>query len=392
MKIIVYIFFLLPWCVSAQNSISGSVIDQETNLPIESATVYVNGSTKGTTTNSLGLFMLEGITFPCQLIVSHVSYSVISLYISAPMQSLNIQMIPRLVAISEVKVADKNARELNLRLFNKLFIGNDYWGRNARILNDSVLYFTSRYQVDTLWSEDSIRTNVNFFGSEDFEWAEDSSYHIHRQKLEFEVKAKEPLQVRLPMFGYDLRIDLSEFKVSYQLQEKYSVSNYLGFFHYIPFENSSRRNRRVFGRNKRIAYYNSRQHFCKSLITNRLPENGYELLLLEEGHDSIKRSISKVNIDTCLIKVDSQTTQIVGLNNKTFIINYYENVMEKPMNLTKWDGYEAYRSKLVFLSDTVVILSSGITPNNQLMFGDFMSKKKVGASLPEEYYLSVGRQ
>lgn len=47
--------------------IEGQVNDQESGNPIPYVTVYINGTSRGTSTNQMGQFTLEEISLPCEL-------------------------------------------------------------------------------------------------------------------------------------------------------------------------------------------------------------------------------------------------------------------------------------------------------------------------------------
>lgn len=47
--------------------IEGQISDQGSGNPIPFATVYINGTTRGTTTDQMGQFFLKEISLPCEL-------------------------------------------------------------------------------------------------------------------------------------------------------------------------------------------------------------------------------------------------------------------------------------------------------------------------------------
>jgi hypothetical protein len=123
-----------------QTKITGTLWDAQSNSPVEYATIYINGTTNGTISDSTGNFKLENVKLPCQMVVSHISYitQLVSLNSSIP-QSMNLLLTPREIVVDEVKVSDKNLREKNLLTFKKYFLENDVWGRNAEIKNEDAL-------------------------------------------------------------------------------------------------------------------------------------------------------------------------------------------------------------------------------------------------------------
>ena len=60
--------------VWGQNTVCGVVLDSLTNEPLPSATVYVNGTIQGTSTDLDGRFELKGVTFPATVVFSFVGY------------------------------------------------------------------------------------------------------------------------------------------------------------------------------------------------------------------------------------------------------------------------------------------------------------------------------
>src|SRR5690606_20944356 len=76
-----FILLFLTAFTSFSQSIKGVVLDGETNEPIESASVYFDNTTIGTSTNDKGEFSLpykEGIK--SALIISYLGYQKVMLY------------------------------------------------------------------------------------------------------------------------------------------------------------------------------------------------------------------------------------------------------------------------------------------------------------------------
>lgn len=74
-----FIVLLLCWVnwSEAQNIVSGRVVDSLTNEPVAFATVYLDGTTVGTTTDDDGRFSLDVNPryLPATIIVSHLNYA-----------------------------------------------------------------------------------------------------------------------------------------------------------------------------------------------------------------------------------------------------------------------------------------------------------------------------
>ena len=68
---LVSVYSAIAW---GQNVICGTVVDGLTQEPLPSATVYINGTTHGTSTDADGRFELKDVTFPATIIFSFVGY------------------------------------------------------------------------------------------------------------------------------------------------------------------------------------------------------------------------------------------------------------------------------------------------------------------------------
>ncbi len=70
----IFILFLIPLSIFAQNNVSGTVTDTNTNMPIPGVNVILKGSTNGTTTDFDGNYTVSDIKNGDVLIFSYVGY------------------------------------------------------------------------------------------------------------------------------------------------------------------------------------------------------------------------------------------------------------------------------------------------------------------------------
>ena len=174
-----WLYFLFPLEVISQIYVAGTVTEAGSNNPVIYATIYINGTTIGTITNPEGRFSLDNVNPPCEIVISHISYDTEIIELKQNVDTvLQIKLNPRDVELAVIEVKDKDLREENLNHFKKRFLGTDYWGKNAFILNDSVLVFSREKIIDH---------EVHFFESE-FLPADSSS-------ILFNVNAKAPLLI-----------------------------------------------------------------------------------------------------------------------------------------------------------------------------------------------------
>ncbi|MFB6342097.1 carboxypeptidase-like regulatory domain-containing protein [Saccharicrinis sp. FJH62] len=369
---LVLIFFFALFTKSYSVEITGNIKDTDTGKPVEYAAVYINGTTIGTISNTEGYFSLNYEFDNCQLVVNHLSYNLVVVNI-APGHSSNliINLEPKNIEISQINVQSENLRSKNLTYFKKVFLGNNFWGENAEILNDSVLVFRSEY-----FGDDAPRKEL-----------------INKIKY-FEVKAMAPLQIDLPRLGYLLQYDMVRFVEAYDPQYGMTIINNLGYIYFKSYDHVSRLKEMRFRRNRYKVYYHSIMHFVRSLYDNKLAENGYDVFTYSKN-DSVE-TITQFSLDTCdCISYKNDEASITGMKGRKILIHYYTNNF-KPTNLSKYNDDASWRiltglkpasySLLYVGKDTCVIRKDGTLPGGgELIFNGDIAKKRYGAILPSDF-------
>ena len=368
MKIIWLILFLFPLNLVAQVTISGTVTDANSNQPVPYTTIYINGTTNGTITNIDGEFHLEDVVPPCEIVFSHISYSPEAIVLQeAADKVFHIQLKPRDVKLGAVEVKDKNRRRENLRHFKERFLGTDYWGEHAYFENDSVLIF---HREKVTESEGYEHESGRLSGDSSSYW--------------FVVNTKGPLIVQKPLLGYKVHVNLIHYTELHTGSKEEYEFHTLGYFYFQPDENASGRKTNRFRKKRLEAYYNSDRHFCRSLFQNRLKENGYYFFKWWTNPETLQRIDKEFPIGNYINRNENEA-KIIGLKNKGFNIGYYQ-IFNAPMNLKerRREG-RPEMSNIYFLKDTCTIRADGSRPDNSIMFGPEIGKKRVGAMLPNDF-------
>ena len=372
---------LLPACLFGQSTVRGVVIDSLTQEPLPLATVYVNGTTQGTTTDNDGRFELKDIMFPATVVFSFVGYQTQALDLTRNPGELRIRLKTNDV-LPEVVVSGKEnkVKREDLEYFRKMFLGNDRWGKRATIENENVIMVDNSYYAWTHTKEVEIEK-------------EHVEYHLRSGndlKRVFNAWASEPLIIDLPLLGYELYVNLVKFTV---VEDKsYIQSDMLGYFYYKPYEKVNKRMTEKIKENRRRAYWGSSQHFLRSFADDRLAENGYLLSMpdnVEKGRKIISTYLP-VDIKKYSSGAGDDKVQIYGIKDKKFRIRYYHRSDGSPMNFReKGKGIRHYlESWMTFLEDTCTFLKDGIVTDNNIQFTGDLSKKRVAACLPDDYYPS----
>ncbi|MFB6343897.1 carboxypeptidase-like regulatory domain-containing protein [Saccharicrinis sp. FJH62] len=367
---------------------NGTVLDAVTQRPVPFATVYISGTTYGTTTGLDGTFTLNNIPFSSTLIVSHASYEPKALEIEGKIPSdLVILLREKKIDLSEVKVQAENQRDKNLAMFKSYFLGSDRWGSMVTLYNDSTLLFYNVYDTVKVRLTDSVRNEIDMGRMlNTSEISEDSAFLKIPELSSFKAVAGTPLLLDMPLLGYKLQVDLVDFDLD--LSSPGKKCSFLGYYFFQPYDSLRKSKVRKYRRNRRSVYYNSGLHFLRSLYERTLDENGYEIEILVYDKESGIGVKTPFEPDTCTTYISGNRMRITGLKNRKLTINYYSKINGSPVDLTKKSKNGiCQRSTLYFLRDTCFINREGTVSNNDVMFGGAIATKKVGSFLPENYEL-----
>ncbi len=140
-------FILISIGVSAQ-VIKGKVIDATTGNPIPNASIYLNGLSKGTTSNTQGEFALYTNVTKIPLIVSSLGYQpdTIGNYNG---KTLTVKLSRRAQVLREVMVGHiVTTREKQMKIFLTQFIGSR--NKDCIIINPDDINFTYHQKNKTL--------------------------------------------------------------------------------------------------------------------------------------------------------------------------------------------------------------------------------------------------
>ena len=293
--------------------------------------------------------------------------------------TIQFRLVPEPYIMDEFTVTDKSNREAYLKLFKTWFLGNNKWGRKAEILNDSVLVF--------------VKNNAKF-----------TTY------------ATAPIQVHLPLLGYDVLVDMNYLTLEesplFLSMHCFLSASY--FFKELPFE--SERQKRKIDKKRALAYYCSPEHFLRSLYNQQLRENGYQVFythIKSEPRHKDQLSVSKQNSDDSfeINKIDpgsddyTPTTDQIKISYLTdkngikygVLKGYkgdgleilYRHKRGFPVNLNYANSNVYYKSSLYFNDDVCMFRKNGTMFDTSMLFTGVISSKKIGAILPNGFFLTL---
>lgn len=248
---------------SAQTTISGTLFD-ETNTPLEGASVYFNNTTVGTITDEKGAFQLKIKEGNYTLVASFLGYEVqqIPIVISSEPKLLNIQMKEANNVLDEVDVSKTvydDEWRYNLARFKRAFLGRTKLASDCKILNEKDLRFEYDFKTNTL----------NAF-------------------------ARKPLEIKHTGLGYLISYDLVDFTMT---------KNQFFYSGYARYQNLRTSVRKKWKRNRLEAYHGSKMHFFRSLINKKIQEEGFVVNQFKRVLNPERPSEEKINQARQLVRL-----------------------------------------------------------------------------------------
>ncbi|MCC8426749.1 carboxypeptidase-like regulatory domain-containing protein [Mucilaginibacter sp. UR6-11] len=236
-------FLLAMFCaflgsgVLAQNStmeISGSVIDGQSKKPLAGATIYLDRTTRATSSADGGGFVLRNIpSGNYQVIVSYVGYKSVS-----------------------INVTEQFGHQVKAELYP-----------DEKILNEVII------GADTHWEEYYSLFKMFFLGKGALQCI---IKNPHTLKLHYDnttyiltASTREPLIIENQALGYRVYYDLISFT------HHPGRTSYSGHTHFDEMQPASDEEKKKWESNREKAYYGSFMHFVRSLLNVRLMEEGF---------------------------------------------------------------------------------------------------------------------
>ena len=234
--------------LAAQQLIKGKVINADNRSPIAGASIYINNSSLGTSSNKDGQFTLNTSSNLVELVITNMGFEKKVLQVQLPLeQELTVALFEKSTAIEEVVVT------------NYLKDGWKEWGR----------FFIE-----------------NLIGIGDF--AEDCKITNHEVvKFRYDQKAKvltaiatEPLKIRNNALGYDLVYDMGVFKMDFG-------TNMFYFEGYAFFKDIGK-GKSKFKNNRNDAYQLSMNKFVTSTFNKSWEKDGYIVRKLVKKDNEVR--------------------------------------------------------------------------------------------------------
>ena len=236
-------------------SISGKIIDKETRLPLQGASVFAQNTTFGVATNAEGYFTLKLPNGGYELVVTFTGYETESMRINnatGDEKNLVIEVKPKEKSLAEVSVVASNEVKDGWQkyglFFTENFVGNGEFSQQTFIKNPEVLRF-----------------------------------YFSKKRNRLKVLASEPLLVENFALGYNIKFAIDSFTYEYDN----NTAQFIGYPLFEEMQGTAEKGI-IWQQNRDKAYQGSLLHFMRSLYNKTLPGEGFEVQFLVKNNDEEK--------------------------------------------------------------------------------------------------------
>jgi hypothetical protein len=351
-------FFVLQKRIFAQTSyylVKGKVIDKNTSAPLAGASVFAQNTTIGEATDSSGSFSLWLPRGGYSLVTTFTGYETQTIRIngSSENDTLLFELNPELKSLETVTISISNevkdGWEQYGNFFTNHFIGQTNFSKFCFIRNPDVLHF-----------------------------------YFYKKRNALKVLAKEPLVVDNFALGYTLKFAIDSFTNNYNSQ----TNLFIGYPLFTEMKGTPAQ-QKMWEANRQTAYKGSMLHFMRSLYSQSLEENGFEIQFIVSNNCE-DYPIKLGNVYGALnYKMDDSTKTVEFFPNQSNVALIYKNAApEKSYTEMDTTANKKFQiSTLIFPKGEKFFIDENgyFYDQEDLVTNGYLGFKKIGDMLPYNY-------
>ncbi|WP_295770186.1 carboxypeptidase-like regulatory domain-containing protein [uncultured Mucilaginibacter sp.] len=289
------LLILFPFFAKAQFTISGKIINLYDKKPVAKASIFLSNTTVGGSSNDDGAFLLSDVK-PGQydMVISSVGYEKLhkTLQVNQNLALSFVELTPKTVELNAVVVKPDPNWVQNYQMFKEEFFGRSPEAAQCKILNPEIL-----------------------------------DLHYDKATNELSASTVDYLEIENKALGYNLKYNLIEFKRNYRS----GVLFYFGNTLYTPIKAKPSQQKKWYKARLR-AYLGSSQHYFRSLLGNRLKEEGFNTMRLMRKPNSERQPDSLIQAK---LKHYRQSNLVNGRFNiqATDSLSYWSKQKQLPLSV-----------------------------------------------------------
>ena len=234
-------------------TITGKIIDQETKLPLQGASVFAENTTIGTATNDRGYFNLSLPGGGYSIVVTFTGYQTETKRVTAADGGNNEMVI-------EIKKKEKSLEEFVVKSTSEVADGLEKYGD----------FFLENFIGKTVNSKQCYIKNK-----------EALKFFYYRRTKRLKILATAPLEIVNDALGYTIKYELDSFVHEYNTQ----VSLYTGYPLFQEMKSDDPVQIEKWNTARKTAYNGSILHFMRSMHQKKLKEEGFEIQFIVKNNE-----------------------------------------------------------------------------------------------------------
>jgi hypothetical protein len=335
----------------AQNAVSGIVVDAETKLPLQGASVFAQNTTLGAVTNAEGSFKLSLGKGGYEIVISFTGYV---------SQRMNVEAAENKSLQVELKKEDKSLSEVVITSSNEVADGWEKYGS----------FFIDHFVGATAVGDSCILQNP-----------ESLKFYYFKRSDKLRVLATEPLRLSNNTLGYTMQYALDSFVHYY----KSGINSYRGSCFYTQMEGSEEQ-QQGWKEARKAVYAGSRLHFLRSYYDSTLKGEGFTVdMLSSSDKNKFNRLVNPY--DSSYYFLDESTGDVELWFGAKVSITYnkqkpekeYLEQMKLPLDVPAQISY-------VSLTDAIILKPNGYFIDQRSWINQgYWSWKNLADQLPYDY-------
>jgi hypothetical protein len=339
--------------------VKGKVLDDSSGLPMESASVICQNTTRGTFSDRDGAFGLQLPMGGHNLVISFAGYDPSSVMVTSATDKQD-ELIVRL------KKKTKNLEEVVVMASNEVANG---WEKHGKEFSAFFLGTTPNAERCAISNPEALK------------------FYFSKKKNRLKVKAEDPVIIINQALGYKIQYQLDSFIYEYNTKG----SSYQGAAFYIEMDTTEAQ-KSIWKKNREKAYYGSRMHFMRCYYDSTLSENTYVIKGIERDSVTGKTTTETLDnpYDSTFYGVINGSEKEVLLVGK-YLIEYSGEPMEKSyLQANKYPLSAKEQLSTVDLLDGFVITENGFFYlQKDVVNSGYWAWKNMADQLPYDYWPEI---
>ena len=246
-------FISLPAFSQSDYAISGKIIDEETKLPLQGASVFAENTTLGTASDNDGVFHLRLPNGGYSIVITFTGYQTETKRVTTADAGNNQLVI-------EIKKKEKSLEEFVVKSTSEVADGLEKYGE---FFMDNFIGKTDNSKQCYIKNKEVLR------------------FFYYRRAKRLKIIASAPLEIVNDALGYTIKYELDSFVHEYNTQ----VSLYTGYPLFQEMRSGSAEQSEKWAAARRVAYNGSILHFMRSMYRKKLREEGFEIQFIINKND-----------------------------------------------------------------------------------------------------------